>query len=131
MNYLAILLAAILNMVIGAAWYSPMLFGKQWSKELGMKMEDMKKVDPKKAYGLTFVGALVLAVVMSYIVSWTKITTATDAIALGFLAWVGFYVSSIASDYVFSKRSTTLFSINAGYYLVVFLLNALVVALWR
>ena len=35
-NYLAVLVAAIINMVIGSIWYSPSMgFGKSWMKYSG------------------------------------------------------------------------------------------------
>ncbi len=45
-NLLAVLGAAVLNMVLGALWYSPMLFGSSWMKEMKTnkkEMEEMKK----------------------------------------------------------------------------------------
>jgi hypothetical protein len=29
-NYVAVFVAALASMIIGAAWYSPILFGKEW-----------------------------------------------------------------------------------------------------
>ena len=52
MNYLAIIIAGILNMAIGAAWYSPMLFAKPWMKAMGFDQKamdaSMKKEMQKK-----------------------------------------------------------------------------------
>ena len=38
-NYLAVLIAALASYVLGALWYSPVLFGKLWMK--------LSKIDPK------------------------------------------------------------------------------------
>ncbi len=35
-NYWAVLVAAVVSMVIGALWYSPVLFGKLWMKYSGL-----------------------------------------------------------------------------------------------
>ena len=40
-NWLAVLVSVIANMVIGAIWYGPLL-GKPWMKELGFTMEDIQ-----------------------------------------------------------------------------------------
>ena len=45
-NWLAVLLAALANMVIGAVWYMPQLFGKEWQKIVGLKDKDMKAGAP-------------------------------------------------------------------------------------
>lgn len=36
-NYLAILVAAVLSMVLGFLWYGP-LFGKEWTKLMGVTL---------------------------------------------------------------------------------------------
>jgi hypothetical protein len=41
-NILAVILAAIVAFVLGALWYSPILFGKIWQKEIGFTGEDFK-----------------------------------------------------------------------------------------
>jgi hypothetical protein len=46
MNYLAVLVTAIVNMVIGALWYSPFLFAKPWMAFNNMTSESMKNVNP-------------------------------------------------------------------------------------
>jgi len=33
LNVIGIIIATIIGMVIGALWYSPLLFGKQWMLE--------------------------------------------------------------------------------------------------
>jgi hypothetical protein len=46
LNFLAILVAAVAAFVLGALWYSPVLFAKQWMKAHGYtpdKLEAMKK----------------------------------------------------------------------------------------
>ena len=46
-NYLAVLVAAIVNMVVGALWYSPLLFGKAWMKLTGFNKKQLKKAKEK------------------------------------------------------------------------------------
>ena len=40
LNWVAIFAAAIAGMLIGVAWYSPLLFGKAWLKALGKTSEE-------------------------------------------------------------------------------------------
>lgn len=44
-NYLAVIVCAIILWVLGAAWYSPALFAKQWMALLGITR------DPASATG--------------------------------------------------------------------------------
>ncbi|MBI2935798.1 MAG: DUF1761 domain-containing protein, partial [Chloroflexi bacterium] len=41
-NYLAVIVGVVLNMVAGALWYSPLLFARPWMKEVGMTEEDIR-----------------------------------------------------------------------------------------
>jgi hypothetical protein len=42
-NYLAVLVAALVSMVIGGLWYSPLLFGNIWMKLSGITQKDVEK----------------------------------------------------------------------------------------
>ena len=67
-NYWAVLVAAIAQFVIGMAWYSPMLFGKTWMKEMGLTDKDMK-ASKEKGMMKEMVIALISALVMAYVLS--------------------------------------------------------------
>ncbi|MBL8183269.1 MAG: DUF1761 domain-containing protein, partial [Blastocatellia bacterium] len=61
-NHLAVLASAILSLVIGGVWWSPVLFAKAWQKETGLSDEQLKSMNPAKVFGLTFL----LAYLSSY-----------------------------------------------------------------
>ncbi len=68
-SILAIVLAVVANMVIGALWYSPILFSTIWVKALGKKMED---IDPKGAnvgYLLTTLGGILTAIILTLFIT--------------------------------------------------------------
>ena len=64
-NYLAILLGALVPMVMGFIWYSPMLFGNAWMKSIGKTEEDLKKGNMPVIMGLSFL----LSAVMAFFIS--------------------------------------------------------------
>lgn len=64
MNIYAILVAALTTLVVGAVWYSPILFGKPWMKETGLTDEDLKKGSMLKLFGLTFIFSIMIAMIM-------------------------------------------------------------------
>lgn len=45
LNWLAILLAFVSNMVIGFVWYMPAVLGRRWMEAIGKTEEDLKKID--------------------------------------------------------------------------------------
>src|SRR2546425_787367 len=67
-NALAVLVAAVLTMVLGAVWYSPVLFAKQWMAAQGHTpeaLEQMKRKGMIRAYAVSFLCYLVTAYVVA------------------------------------------------------------------
>lgn len=60
-NWLAVIAAAIVPMIIGAIYYGP-IFGKTWMASLGYTEDDFKGRNLPLIYGL----ALLMAVIMSF-----------------------------------------------------------------
>lgn len=129
LNWWAVLFAAVLNMVIGTLWYSPVLFGKYWQKWVGKKMKDMG--DPGRAYAITTVSALLQTFILALLVHNLGATSASDGAAFGLLLWLGIAATSSISDYVFAGRPLNLWALNQGYYLVVLMGNGAILTVWR
>lgn len=128
LNYLAILVAALVQMVVGALWYSPLLFSKQWSKAVGKTMDEMR--GSGTAYVFPAIGALLTAYVMAHIVDYTGAVSLAQGLQTGFWVWLGFTLPAIAVDVVFAGRNKELLYINAGYHLVNMLLAGAILAVW-
>ena len=60
-NYLALLGAALVPMLLGFIWYHPKVFGTVWMKESGMTEEKAKSGNMALIFGLSFVFSLILA----------------------------------------------------------------------
>jgi hypothetical protein len=60
-NYLAVLVAAVVPMVVGFLWYNPKLFGNVWMREAGMTEEKMRSVNMGVIFGVSFVLAILLS----------------------------------------------------------------------
>jgi hypothetical protein len=124
-NYVAVLVAAIVSMVIGFVWYSPILFAKPWMKEMGYKSSGMKDMQKKMGpmYGLSFLASLLMAYVLTHVIA----SLANDAVyklglSLGlkaaFWSWLGFIMPVQLTDVIFGGKSWKLFLMNTGYQLV-------------
>lgn len=61
MNWLIIILAALVPMIVGFVWYNPKVFGTIWMKAADMTEEKMKGANMGIIFGLSFVLAIVLA----------------------------------------------------------------------
>ena len=129
-NFLAVLAAAVANMIIGSIWYSPGVFGKIWMGLIGKRVEDMKgRAGP--AYAAAFVVALILAYVLAHFVGYTQAYSLGQGIQLGFWVWLGFVATTSTGDYIFAGRPRQLYFINNGYHLVTLLVNGALLAAWR
>ncbi len=132
-NWISIVVAAIINMAVGFVWYSPMLFGKQWMKYVGMSEKDVQaaKKGMSSAYGIMAVGALIMAFVLSKFVSMAGTMTATSGAMIGFWAWLGFVATSVVGGVLFEKKPWGWYYITAGFSLVVLVINGALLAVWR
>jgi len=129
LNYMAILVAALINMVVGAFWYSPSLFGKEWARLIGRKMEDLKgRGGP--GYGVAMIGALIQAYIFAHFISYTGSSTIAEGAVTGFWLWLGFVAVTMAVNTTFAGRSWSLWKIDSGYFLVVLVINGALLAVW-
>jgi hypothetical protein len=129
MNWIAIIVAAIVNFALGYVWYRPEVLGKRWAALTGRKMEDMGQAGP--GYAVVVVATLVTAIVLAYLVKWTGTTTLVGGAGLGLVAWLGFVATGTAANYVFEGRPWALFGIVAGYQLIGLILMGAILGAWH
>ncbi len=131
-NFWAVLVAAIINMVVGSLWYSPAMFGGLWMKAVGFGEKDIKDAQKNmwSAYLITFVGALVTSYVLAHFVDFTGATTFLTGAQTGFWAWVGFIATTTLGGVVFEKKSEPWYLITNGFHLVTLVINGGLLAVW-
>lgn len=132
-NGIAIIAAAVVQMALGAAWYSMPAFGKEWMKLAGLSQKELEsqKKEMSKTYGVMFIGSLISASALAIIVTLAGSNTVIGGIKVGILAWLGFVATTSISDVLFSGKPQKLWAINNGYFLVSFAIMAAILALWR
>lgn len=128
-NHLAVIVAALSDLLVGALWYSPILFYKAWMNANGFTDEILKKGNPGIIYGLTCVLALVISYNLAFFLADDKTDTMWGLTA-GFLAGV-WAASAFAIVGLFERRSLSYILINTGYMLVAFSLKGLILGAWR
>ena len=129
-NHWGVLLCAAANLLLGALWYSPMLFYKAWMKENRFTEEDIKKVNPAKTYGITIVLSIVISYNLAFFLSDDKTDIAWGTTA-GFLAGFGFSALIFTVVALFEQRSWKYILINGGYITVYFTLIGFILGAWR
>ena len=115
-----ILIATIASIVIGSLWYGP-LFGKQWIALSNIKDTTSKKAKARvkqempRAFAIMTVSTVLTAAVLSVFVQWTGQVSAAGGAYVGFLAGIGFIMTTMATSYIFAGRPRGLYLIDMGY----------------
>lgn len=135
-NELAVLVAAIVSMIVGALWYGPLL-GKQWialSQFTPQQMDEAKKKGMAKSYALMFVGSLVMAYVLAhalaYASAYMKLSGISAGLMAGFWNWLGFIAPVTLSSVLWEGKPVKLWLLNIGYYLVTLCAMGAILAMW-
>jgi len=129
-NHIAVFVCAILNLALGALWYSPVLFYKGWLGETNLTEEQLAKANPAKTYGLAFLFAWVISYNLAFFLG-DATTNAMWGATAGFLAGFGFSALIFTIIALFEQRSWKYIFINGSYITVYFTLIGFVLGVWR
>jgi hypothetical protein len=129
-NPWAIVVCAVIQWVLGAIWYSPVLFAKPW-KAMVYAHSDPKKNNMVAGMIVSFLGSLILSFVLAHVVLWASVTTPAHGALVGFIMWAGFIVAPLSAQHIYEGRPFNLFAINVGYWLVGLAISGAVIAVWR
>lgn len=129
-NHIAVFVCAILNLGLGALWYSPILFYKGWLGETKLTEEQLAKANPAKTYGLAFLFAWVISYNLAFFLG-DATTNAMWGATAGFLAGFGFSALIFTIIALFEQRSWKYIFINGSYITVYFTLIGFVLGVWR
>ena len=128
-NWLAILACVIFKQALGAAWYSPALFGDRWSTFTGVPQKDMR-AGLVKALVPDVIGSVIMAFVLVHAVHYAGANTLLLGAAVGFLNWLGFVAVTHLGSVTFEKRPFALFVLNMGYLAIALIVMGAILAIW-
>jgi hypothetical protein len=128
-NYLAVVVAAVSAFLVGAVWYSPLLFGKAYT--------ELRGVNPGavKAPAVVMIGELarllVIGFVLARLVALVGVSHWKSAASLGLWLWLGFFAMILLGAVQHEGLPWKLFAIHVGDGLVKIPLMAVILAAWR
>ena len=94
-NYLAIVIAILINMGLGALWYSPVLFAKPWMAANGFTEESIKEAGgATKGYVVSIIVSVVVALAIASFAKAADSDTAIEGLMLGLAAGLGFVATT-------------------------------------
>lgn len=130
-NLMAVLIAVILSMVIRAVWYSPIAFGNLWMKLVGLSGKDMKKEGVWIYQVTTFIGLVLMALVLSLLLNLLSVSNVVEGLKVGFFVWSGFVATTSLTNALFSQKSLKLYLLENGHHLAVILVMSLILSAWK
>ena len=136
-NYITVVVSTILAMGLGFVWYSPIMFGKRWMKEMNYTPEVMEELKQKngsggmaRTYSISTLQTLVASIIVAALLNSLIITSLGGLALFGFLLWLAFSMPVALNNTLFGKDSLPLTAINSGYQLGAILILVLVNGIW-
>lgn len=142
-NYIAILVAALIPNIVGALYYGPLL-GKPWLESLGLTAEDMKGRNELLIYGSSFL----LSAIVAFFLKLTVELAHKNVTASGELVYASFHtfqhgalhgamlamtlvVPVIVCLGLFQKSTGKNILINVGFWVLCYALMGGVLDMWN
>ena len=127
-NWLAIALATVASMALGAAWYG--VLSKQWLEASGRTKED---IDPRDF--MPYVWSVIVQLVMAYFLAvltpaLTGAMTIQNGLTVAALMWLGFVLTSMILNHRYQGRPWSLTVIDSGYILAALLVQGVVLGIF-
>jgi len=130
-NYLAVIVAAVAYFVIGALWYSPVLFGKTWMKGIGKTPEQMAGGSAILNYLMGLITAFIASYGVARVMLWSGRSSIGDGIITGVLVGVCFVLATMLMNDIFEKRPKGLTAINVLFHIVGLVVAGIIIGAWH
>lgn len=129
-NWLAVVVATVAQMVCGFLWYGP-LFGKKWMQLVGKTEEEVRKGASPWNYVISIATGFVVAIGLACVVDLSGATTIVAGIKVAFFSWLGFTATTIFVNDTFEGRPCALTVLNLGFHLLYFCVQGAILAMWQ
>jgi hypothetical protein len=128
-NVLAVLVAAVLQWLVGWLWYG-VIFNKSYRSLVGVA-DGQKQGNPGGIMALIFITNLIVAFAVAQIVMLSHISTCTMGLYIGVVCGLGFVVPPLLAQHVSESRPFKLFGIHAIYWLIAMGLSGCLLSVWH
>jgi Protein of unknown function (DUF1761) len=128
-NYLAIVIAAVVAWLAGAGWY--MALGRTWMAALAITPEKMQAAKNEPGAYLPFIYAFAAELVMAWTLAGLlghigPLSLRSGIISAAF-CWLGFVMATMLVNNSFARRDWRLMWIDGGHWLLVLLLMGAII----
>ena len=126
MNYLAVLVAGIASMILGAIYYGP-LFGKMLAKLSKVKK---KKEGMAQKYVMALIKTWIIAYVLAMFLDLTNITIMIEGLIMSLWLWLGFIATTTFCGVIWGAKPFKLWLVNNCFNLLSILMMAAILVYW-
>lgn len=157
-NFIAILVAALVPLIVGFVWYNPKVFGNAWMKASGITEEKIKGGNMAKIFGIALLFAFLLAFMLPTVVNHqmgafslmggdpTKALPSYQAfmndygnafrtfkhgVFHGVLVGLFFALPILGTNALFERKSAKYIFINVGYWVVTLGIMGGIICGWK
>jgi len=113
LNITGILVATVAGMILGALWYSPLLFGNAWMKCIGKTPDTLGK--PTVPMIGSVIASLLSATGVALVFSLIEVSSLPVAIGTGLILGLLIIFPALLSDNLFCGWGAKLLVIQSGY----------------
>lgn len=129
-NYLAVVVAGIAAVVVGFVYYGLTGFRVRWLAMVGKTVAPGSQPPPASAL-VGLAAGLVNAWGLAVLGRTVGASTLTDAVVLGLLVWLSFMATLSAATVAFEERPWGLWLLNNVHHVIIQVVMAAIVVLWR
>lgn len=134
LNLVPVVIAGVINMMLGALWYSPLVFGKLWMRAMGKTEEELKQELSLTKMAFTYVvntiASLLFAYVLAHLIKFSQTHTFSQGVMIGFWVWLGFVVTTVIPGYMYESKPKMLYFLFIIYQLISITLIGGFLAIW-
>jgi len=132
-NIWAVLVSALAFWALGALWYSPVLFGKRWQKELKLTDYELKNANMGLIFGLSFLLMLFMVWALNFVINSHKAEEVSLMSGLWYGVFTGFFFSMMTTgiNYLYQRKSIVLWLIDGIYVVLGLGIAGMILGSWR
>jgi len=129
-NYIAVAVATIVGMMIGAVYYMPRFVGHAWMAAIGKTEEELRGANQPVMYVAAAVLTFLFATVLAAAIGWADAHTLVAGALVGLLLWIGMAVPIVGMVFLFEGRKLVSHAITGGHYLIALVVKGAIIGAW-
>ena len=131
-NWLAVLVATIAIFILGALWYSKVLFANKWIQSHGINVTDpnMRKGLGQMMF-ISFILMFITSLGLALLIVRLDLRETMSGVKIGLATGVCFAFTSVSIAYLYQKKPFAAHIIDGGYHIVGYIIAGIILCMWR